>query len=74
MNSQSKWVDGKLIKPTRLSDESPVDYYKRTRCCPDDFYEEFKGRFFCNPAHCHNVFDTREERDRHLEFAYSILD
>lgn len=62
-----------MSKPERKSDESPVDYYKRTRCCPDDFMEPFEGKFYCNPAHCSQVFDDESERDRHLDMAYAIL-
>jgi hypothetical protein len=63
-----------MAKPERRSDESPVDYYKRTRCCPDDFMEPHKGKWFCNPAHCHHEFDTEEARDKHLRWAYALLD
>lgn len=60
-------------KPERNKDESPVDYYKRTRCCPDDFMEPFKGKFYCNPAHCSQVFEDEAERDVHVRRAYAIL-
>ena len=61
-------------KPDRLESENPVEYYKRTRCCPDDYMEPHEGQFYCNPAHCSNVFADAETRNKHLSWAYSILD
>lgn len=62
-----------MVKPERMIDESPVDYYKRTKCCPDDLSEPFEGKYYCNPAHCDMSFDSADERDKHLSWAYSIL-
>lgn len=68
------WVGTEFYRPKRRDDESPVDYYKRTKCCPDDFMEPFNGKFYCNPAHCSCVFDDKSARDEHLSRAYAILD
>lgn len=61
-------------KPERHPNESPVDYFKRTKCCPDDFLEPHNGLFYCNPAHCSSTFTDKAERDKHLKWAYSLLD
>lgn len=63
-----------MNKPERNKHESPVDYYKRTKCCPDDFMEPHEGKFYCNPAHCSHVFDNKAERDKHVSMAYAMLD
>lgn len=68
------WIGSEFYRPERRGDESPVTYYKRTSCCPDDFMEPFNGKFYCNPAHCSMTFDNEDERDRHLSMAYSLLD
>jgi len=60
-------------KPKCRRGESPPEYYKRTRCCPDDFTRIHKRRFYCNPAHCSRTWKTEAERDEHLDMAYSLL-
>lgn len=74
-------AEGKMVrigvtfyKPTRRRDESPVDYHKRTGCAPNDFMKAFKGKFYCNPAHCHRAFTSKAERDKHVDLAYAALD
>lgn len=63
-----------MKKPQRRPEESPVEYYQRTKCCPDDFGEPHNGLYFCNPAHCHRTFETKGARDEHLRWAYALLD
>lgn len=60
-------------KPQRKPDESPIEYFKRTQCCPDDYYVKYDGLYYCNPAHCSRTFTDEAERDKHLDMAYSIL-
>lgn len=60
-------------KPPRKRTESPVAYYKRTRCVDDHFTRAFKGHYYCNPAHCHQKWRSKRERDDHLAMAYAIL-
>lgn len=60
-------------KPKRRRDESPVDYYKRTQCVDDNFTARWRGRYYCNPAHCHQTWASKKERDNHLDGAYAIL-
>lgn len=62
-----------MAKPPRYDYESPVAYYARTKCCPDDFLEPFEGLYYCNPAHCSETFAEKAERDEHVRRAYSIL-
>jgi len=61
-------------KPKRHGDESPLEFYTRTRCCPDDYLSPYEGRFYCNPAHCDQSWESKSDRDEHLTGAYSILD
>lgn len=63
-----------VYRPPRRRGESPPQYFKRTRCCPDNFAHIHKGRFYCNPAHCSTSWKSRKTRDAHLNRAYAILD
>jgi hypothetical protein len=60
--------------PPRHRNESPVAYYKRTKCVDDRYFHVHKGRYYCNPAHCLRSWKSKDERDKHLEIAYAILD
>lgn len=60
-------------RPPRRRDESPVEYYKRTKVVDDNFTHGHKGRYYCNPAHCHRSWASKAERDKHLDIAYGIL-
>jgi len=62
-----------VYRPPRRRDESPVQYYRRTKCCPDDFQRGHKGRFYCNPAHCSRSWESKAARDKHLGIAHDIL-
>lgn len=63
-----------MDKLKRLKDESPVQYYKRTRCVDDNFMCKHNGYYYCNPAHCHGKWKDKKERDKHLDMAYGLLD
>jgi hypothetical protein len=65
---------GQAVWPVRHRDESPIDYYKRTRAVDARYYHAHEGRYYCNPAHCMRSWDNKEERDAHLKAAYAILD
>ena len=60
--------------PVRHRTESPVAYYKRTKCVDAHYFHAHKGRYYCNPAHCSRSWKSKTERDEHLESAYAILD
>lgn len=64
---------GFRIKPKRRADESPVQYYRRTKCVDDHFTRRWHGWYYCNPAHCKRRWRSKKERDKHLDGAYSIL-
>lgn len=63
-----------VYRPPRRRDESPVQYYRRTDCVDDRFAHRHRGRYYCNPAHCHRSWKSKAERDKHLEMAYGALD
>lgn len=68
------WNGGLVVqKPPRKAGESPVDYYKRTRCVDDNYTRKHNGFYYCNPAHCHGRWKNKKERDEHLDMAYSLL-
>lgn len=60
-------------KRLRRRDESPVEYYLATGAVDDRFTSRHKGRFYCNPAHCHRSWSNEAERDEHLDGAYAAL-
>lgn len=60
--------------PVRHRTESPVQYFKRTKCVDDRYFHVHKGRYYCNPAHCSHSWKSKAKRDEHLESAYAILD
>lgn len=75
-----RYEDGKLVsashdcyRPPRRKDESPVEYYRRTKCVDDNFDRRHKGRYYCNPAHCSRSWTRKAARDEHLDAAYAIL-
>jgi hypothetical protein len=74
--SNETMYDEKLhrIWPVRRRFESPVDYYKRTHSVDACYHFVYKGRYYCNPAHCSQSWTDKAERDAHLEKAYAILD
>ncbi len=63
-----------MSNPPRKRGETPPQYFKRTKCCPDDLEVKIRGKYWCNPAHCSASFKTREEQQRHLDAAYALLD
>lgn len=63
-----------VYRPPRGKRESPVAYYKRTKCVDDRFHHNYRGRYYCNPAHCAHSWLSKKERDAHLKAAYSALD
>jgi hypothetical protein len=63
-----------VYRPARRCSESPVQYFKRTKCCPDSYHHVHKGRYYCNPAHCSRSWTDKIERDKHLVGAYAVLD
>jgi len=60
--------------PARHRTESPVAYYKRTKCVDARYLYKHNGWYYCNPAHCKHRWRNKAERDEHLEKAYRILD
>ena len=62
-----------VYRPPRRRDESPVAYYRRTKCVDDNFTRGWRGWYYCNPAHCKRRWRSRAERDEHLDMAYAIL-
>jgi len=63
---------GRVLKPKRRRDESPVQYYNRTKRA-DRFTDRWRGWYYCNPAHCKQRWRSKAERDKHLEMAYACL-
>lgn len=62
-----------VYRPPRPRAESPIQYYKRTKCVPDNYHHIHKGRYYCNPAHCSRSWRSKPERDKHLVGAYAAL-
>lgn len=62
-----------VYRAPRRKDESPIQYYKRTGCVDDRYQHVFKGRYYCNPAHCRKTWTSKKKRDEHLDMAYAIL-
>ena len=62
-----------VYRPPRRRGESPIDYYKRTKCVDDNYARRHKGRYYCNPAHCSHTWANKALRDEHLKVAYAAL-
>ena len=62
-----------VYRAPRRKDESPIEYYKRTKCVDDRYYFKFEGRYYCNPAHCRKTWTNKKKRDEHLDMAYAML-
>lgn len=60
-------------RPPRPRDMSPVQYYKRFKCVPDDYLRKHRGRYYCNPAHCKRSWADLKERNKHVGCCYGIL-
>jgi hypothetical protein len=60
-------------RPPRHRDETPIQYYKRTKCVDDHHFHVHKGWYYCNPAHCKRRWRNKTERDRHAVGAYGAL-
>lgn len=60
-------------RPPRRRGESPIRYYRRTKCVDDNYTRKHRGWFYCNPAHCSHRWRKKAERDEHLERAYGAL-
>lgn len=70
--------DVTIIKPKRRRNESPVQYYNRTKrmgwpCVDDHFTDRWHGYYYCNPAHCKGRWKSKIQRDLHLDMAYAAL-
>ena len=61
-------------RPPRRRDESPVAYYRRTKCVDDHYTHRHNGWYYCNPAHCGLRWRDKGRRDEHLKGAYAMLD
>ena len=61
-------------RPPRRRNESPVQYYKRTRCVDDNHLNKHRGFYYCNPAHCSHRWKDKDARDAHVRSAYCLLD
>lgn len=59
--------------PKRRRNESPVQFYNRTKCVDDRFTDRWHGWYYCNPAHCKSRWLSKAERDKHLDMAYAAL-
>lgn len=62
-----------IERPKRRANESPIQYYLRTKCVDDNFTRRWHGWYYCNPAHCRNRWRSKKKRDEHLDAAYAIL-
>ena len=63
-----------VYRPPRRKDESPIQYYRRTGCVDGRYQFKYRGRYYCNPAHCGRTWTDKKKRDEHLDMAYAILD
>lgn len=62
-----------VYRPPRRRNESPVQYYRRTKTVDNNYTRGHRGWYYCNPAHCSNRWRKKAERDEHLQRAYAAL-
>jgi hypothetical protein len=62
-----------VYRPAKPLNITPVEYYKKYRCVPENYTRVCNGRYYCNPAHCSKSWKNKKDRDEHLDMAYSML-